>query len=133
MLNQFLFAFILAAGLVSVSHAAGSTIPAQTSNELGVKVTVMPLNLAQGAKTWEFEVTLETHTQALGDDLTKAAVLIADGKRYHPAGWEGAPPGGHHRKGLLRFRAIEPSPHAIELQILLSGDTSPRSFRWSLK
>ena len=53
---------------------------------------------------------LEAHTQDLSDDLAKSAVLIADGKQYMPVGWEGAQPGGHHRKGLLRFKAIVPKP-----------------------
>ncbi len=85
------------------------------------------------AKTWTFEVTLETHTQALSDDLTKSATLIVDGKQYLPLAWDGAPPGGHHRKGLLRFRAVVPQPRSMELQIRLAGDKSPRSFKWLIK
>jgi hypothetical protein len=60
-------------------------------------------------------------------------VLIADGAKYLPLSWEGTAPGGHHRKGVLRFKAIVPPPRSVELQILLSGDTSPRSFTWRLK
>jgi hypothetical protein len=85
------------------------------------------------AKTWDFEVTLETHTQDLGDDLSRSALLVAGGKQYSPLGWEGAAPGGHHRKGLLRFKVIVPQPDSIELQIRLAGDAAPRSFKWILK
>jgi len=67
----------------------------------------------------DFEVTLETHTQNLGDDLTKSALLIAEGTKLIPLDWKGAAPGGHHRKGLLRFKAIIPQPGSIELQIRL--------------
>ncbi len=123
----------MAAGAISTSNAAETGLAPQTSNERGVKVTVAPQELSLDAKTWDFEVTLETHTQNLGDDLTKSALLVAEGKQYSPLGWEGAAPGGHHRKGLLRFKAIVPQPDSIELQIRLAGDASPRSFKWVLK
>lgn len=112
-------------------YAAETGFVPQTSNERGIKVTVAPRALA--AATWDFEVTLESHTRSLNDDLAKSAVLIADGTRYLPSGWEGAAPGGHHRKGVLRFKAVAPQPPLIELQIRLAGDASPRSFRWTLK
>jgi hypothetical protein len=105
----------------------------QTSNEHGIKVTVLLQNIPNEAKTWDFEVTLETHTQALSDDLTKSSVLVAKGAKFLPLVWEGAPPGGHHRKGLLRFKAIAPPPPSMELQIRLAGDAAPRSFKWLLK
>lgn len=105
----------------------------RTSNERGVKVTVVPKNLSNGAKAWEFEVTLETHTQSLNDDLARSAVLIAGGMQYAPLGWEGTPSGGHHRKGLLRFKTITPQPQSVELQIRLGGETAPRSFKWLMK
>ncbi|BBI99820.1 hypothetical protein FGKAn22_15130 [Ferrigenium kumadai] len=94
---------------------------------------VTPQDVSSGAKTWDFGVVLETHTKSLNDDLSRSSVLIADGKRYSPLGWEGAPPGGHHRKGLLRFKAVKPVPASIELQIRLNGEVAPRSFRWMLK
>lgn len=103
----------------------------QTSDEGDIKVTVALQNIA--TVTWGFEVTMESHSKSLTDDLTKSSVLIAEGKQYLPLGWEGAAPGGHHRKGLLRFKAIVPQPRKMELQLRLVGDTSPRSFKWLLK
>ena len=105
----------------------------QTSDERGIKITVAPRDIPNGARTWDFEVTVESYTRDLSDDLTRSSVLIADGKKYLPTGWEGAPPGGHHRKGLLRFKAIVPKPWSMELQVRLTGDTLPRSFNWLLK
>lgn len=105
----------------------------QTSDERGVKVTVTRQSIPNEANIWNFEVILETHTRDLGDDLAKSAVLIADGKQYLPLDWQGAPPGGHHRKGWLRFKAIEPQPRSIELQLRLAADTLTRSFKWQLK
>lgn len=137
MLKKLFTSLVLAATIVflyapDVVSAEMGYAP-QTSNERGIKVTVTPQSIPNEANIWNFEVTLETHTQALGDDLAKSAVLIADGKQYLPLGWEGAPPGGHHRKGWLRFKAIVQQPRSIELQLRLAGDTSPRSFKWQLK
>ena len=117
----------------SDSIAAETKYTPQVSEERGTKVTVMLQSIPNEAKTWDFELTLETHTQSLNDDLTKSAVLVADGKQYTPLSWEGAPPGGHHRKGLLHFRASVPQPRSMELQIRLAGDAAPRSFIWLLK
>jgi len=119
--------------LIAVSNAAESGYAPQVSNEREIKVTATLQNIPSEAKTWDFELTLETHTKALADDLAKSSVLIADGKQYLPLGWNGAPPGGHHRKGVLHFKAIAPSPAAVELQIRLASDPSPRSFKWRLR
>lgn len=127
------FAGMLVLPYVSDLMAAEMTDSVQrTSNERGVKVTVVPKNLLSGAKAWEFEVTLETHTQSLNDDLARSSVLIAGGMQYAPLGWEGTPPGGHHRKGLLRFKTVMPRPQSVELQIRLGGETAPRSFQWRM-
>lgn len=146
MRNQFLIGLAVAAiaayscihdygavKIIAASNAAELGHAPQISNERGVKVTATPQKILGEARTWDFQLVLETHTQDLSDDLAKSALLIADGKQYMPLGWEGAPPGGHHRKGLLRFRAIVPQPRAMELQIRLAGDASPRSFKWLLK
>jgi len=137
MLKKLLSSMAVAAALVfpcapDVVAAEMGTTP-QTSNERGIKISVILQSIPNDAKTWDVEVTLEAHTQALSDDLTKSAVLMADGKQYAPLRWKGAPPGGHHRKGLLRFKPIVPPPQSLELQIRLAGDTSPRSFKWRLK
>lgn len=121
------------AKLISVSSATEVGYAPQVSNEREIKVTAALQAIPNAAKTWDFEVTLESHTQALSDDLAKSAVLIAGGKQYTPLDWEGAPPGGHHRKGRLHFKAIAPQPASVELQIRLSGDSSSRSFKWLLK
>ncbi len=129
MLKRLLSCLILAAGLIPLGHAAG--LAAQTSDAAGVKVTVTPPNFSMTA--WDFEVTLETHTRNLKDDLARSSTLIADGKRYPPLSWDGAPGGGHHRKGRLRFTAAEPRPQSVELRITLNGETAPRTFRWDVK
>lgn len=107
-----------------------TTATAQTSRQGGVIFTVAPGGFPRGAATWDFAVTLETHTESLDDDLMQATTLIADGKAYRPLGWDGPPPGGHHRKGVLRFKAVRPLPETVELQVRRPGETHPRVFRW---
>jgi hypothetical protein len=116
-------------GIVSARELAP-----QTSRDRGVTVRVKPIELAPGAKSWAFEVVLETHSQDLLDDLVRVTTLNgAGGAQHAPTAWEGDPPGGHHRKGVLRFAPITPAPDAVELRIQRPGESAARSFRWTLK
>ncbi len=116
------------------AFAAPPGLTEQTSREGGVTVKVTPRNLGPGASSWVFEVVLETHTQPLDQDLTKAAALVdAQGKAHAPLAWEGSPPGGHHRSGLLRFQPLPGNPAAVELRIQGIGGVAARVFRWQLK
>ena len=123
-----LFAILAFAG---GAPAAGKLDP-QTSSLSGVTVKVTPGSLA-GAE-WEFEVVFDTHSQELNDDPLKAAMLVADGsKPSSPTGWQGDVPGGHHRKGVLRFKPAAASPARVELRLQRPGEASPRVFRWQLR
>lgn len=121
--------------LLAVALAApASELEAQRSTAAGVTVVVKPLNVGPGAKSWDFQVRLDTHSQDLSDDLVKSARLLsANGKQQVPLAWDGSGPGGHHREGVLRFAPISPAPEAIELRIERPGEPSARSFRWQLK
>lgn len=135
MSRQFLIGAMLAAFALSPGSApaAEAGYAPQVSDAEGVKITATLEGTPAQAKTWAIAVSMETHTHPLGEALEAASVLIADGRQYHPLAWEGSPPGGHHRKGTLRFPAISPLPDAVELQIRLSGESAPRSFKWRLK
>lgn len=122
------FALALLAAVALCAAAAG--LPVRTSSQSGVTVKVTPLGFQGPA--WDFEVVLETHSQDLQDDLPKTATLIAGGARHAPAVWKGDPPGGHHRKGVLRFDAVAPAPAEVALQIVRPGEAAPRVFRWEL-
>jgi len=119
--------------LLSVSGVeAASNLPAQSSTQAGVAVQATPRILDGSA--WEFELAFNTHSRELTDDPAKEAVLVANGGApSRPISWQGDPPGGHHRKGVLRFNSISPQPQAIELRIQRPGESAPRSFRWQLK
>lgn len=109
----------------------GSGFEEQVSREGAVTVKVVPRNLAPDAQSWDFEVTLDTHTQPLVQDLISAVVLVdAKGSAYTPIGWGGDPPGGHHRNGLLRFRPLSGNPAMVELLMKDVGDVPVRVFRW---
>jgi hypothetical protein len=123
-----LFVLFLAAGGAQAQFAT------QRSSANGVTVAVTPLNLAAGAKTWDFGVVLDTHSQDLSDDLVKTTLLRDDkGNEFRPLVWKGAAPGGHHRKGVLKFNPVAPPPQALELRIRRPGEAQARIFRWELK
>ena len=125
---------LLAIGLspAPAMAAGAASLPSRTSNEQMVTVKVTPQDLA--AKSWEFQVVLDTHVQPLDDDLVKSSVLLdSTGGRHEPLVWRGDGPGGHHRKGILVFAPLEPRPPAIELQLRRPGEAAPRAFKWQLQ
>jgi hypothetical protein len=112
---------------------AAEPLTSVTNDAGGVRVVVKPKPVAAGS-VWEFEVTMDTHTKPLDSDLTKAAVIVDDGGRHYiPLAWQGDPPGGHHRKGVLRFSAPEEPIKTFELQIEGLGGESKRTFQWTIK
>lgn len=121
-----------AAATEAVPAAAAGPLAPVTSNEAAVTVKVTPRSL-EGA-SWEFDVVFDTHSQDLSDDLLKTAVLVAaDGAAVAPLEWKGAAAGGHHRAGVLRFKALDPAPASVVLRITRPGETRPRVFQWKLR
>ena len=130
-LKPLFIAFVVA--VISLAPVAGAEWGTQKNSQSGVTVDVTPVDLSAGAKTWDFKVVLDTHSQDLNDDLTKTAVLRdPSANAYPPVAWEGAGPGAHHREGVLRFKPIVPRPASVELRIQRVGETMPRVFRWPL-
>lgn len=116
------------------SRAAPTALAPQTRSEGGVQVKVTPKNITVAADTWDFEVALNTHSVALDQDLVKTTVLVdPQGKQYLPIAWDGDPPGGHHRSGVLRFKALAVLPSSLELRISGVGGIDARVFRWQLR
>jgi hypothetical protein len=126
------FLWLVIAALLAFNAAAQLATQKHTAN--GVTVAVTPANLAAGAKTWDFSIVLDTHSQDLSDDIERSAVLVDDrGNEFKALAWDGAAPGGHHRSGVLRFNAIEPRPQALALRISRPGEAKARTFRWKLQ
>jgi len=111
-----------------------NVLSTQTSSEGLVTVKVTPKDLLPSFLSWDFEIILDTHSGNLDQDLIKTSVLIDDkGNQFNPISWEGDPPQGHHRQGILKFNPIFPRPKSIELIINQVGGISERSFKWQLR
>lgn len=124
--------FVCLAAALPLAAAAAGALPPQSSTAGGVTVKATPRTLA--GPVWEFELVFDTHTQDLNDDPARSASLHgAGGAGGVPLAWQGDPPGGHHRKGVLRFKPIAPTPAALELRLQRAGEPSPRVFRWQVK
>ncbi|MEW6133485.1 MAG: hypothetical protein AB1591_10045 [Pseudomonadota bacterium] len=125
------FPLMLSLGLFAPAQAAEPET--LTNREGAVTVKVTPRNISPNAGSWDFEVSLNTHSVALDQDMAHAAVLMADsGKPQAPLGWYGDPPGGHHRKGVLKFQPSSAFPQTLVLHIDGVGGVK-RIFRWRLK
>lgn len=130
-----------ASPLMERSYAANTETTAtalmlspQVSRANSVTVTVTPPNTGAEAGTWNFKVVLDTHSQDLQDDLLKSAALVDDsGNELRPIAWQGSPPGGHHREGLLQFNAPEPRPARITLRLQRPNELEPRTFTWAAR
>ncbi len=110
-----------------------SGLETKESNDGPVSVTVTPLDTGDNSPLWSFDIALNTHSEEIGEDLAVVSVLMDDeGKTYRPISWEGSPPGGHHRSGVLKFSAISPRPNSLELKINNVGGIPERSFKWEL-
>ena len=133
-LIEILLLHIIGAAIPFSVTAFAADLALQSSQTGGVTIAVKPVEVSAGAATWSFQVSLTTHSQDLSDDLARAAFIVGGaGGKESPTGWDGDAPGGHHRKGVLRFKALKPLPEAVELRIQRPGESEPRTFRWQLK
>ncbi len=119
---------------VENTPAITSSLEVKTSDEGEVKIAVQPENIAENGSEWDFRIVMDTHFVELIDDLVKMSMLTGDsGAKYPPIGWEGDPPGGHHRGGILKFKAVAPLPSSITLAIKDVGSIAERKFIWQVK
>jgi hypothetical protein len=138
--RRWMVATMASAGLLMVTAPcvawAQTPLAASTersSSERGVTVKVSAKSVGQPGSPLDFAVVLDTHSTDLSDDLAQSATLTTDdGRTFKPTGWMGAPPGGHHREGVLVFNVPTPRPGVIELRIDRPGESAPRTFRWQL-
>ena len=119
---------VIIIGFFTVSHAYET----QSNNKGRVKVNVRPVQLAPGQPA-KFEVRMNTHSVTLDHDLVAACTLRDDrGREYQPTSWEGSPPGGHHRKGILEFPELDADAGKITLVIRQVANVPERTFEWSV-
>ena len=125
---------LVCVAMLSSAAAYAAGLASQSSEDGGVTIVVRPVDVSAGAATWSFQVSLSSRSQDLRDDLARIAYIVnRAGKRDEmPVGWDGDAPRGRRREGVLSFRALTPSPAAIELRIQRAGEAAPRMFRWDL-
>lgn len=129
----------LHAGLVFVAFglalpgalAAPTALPSSENDQGQVKVTVTPT--LSDSESWQFAVQFNTHVAPLSQDIAAISVLTDDkGNEEKPLAWQGDPPGGHHRQGVLLFKPFNPRPDAVTLKIREVGSVPERAFTWKL-
>lgn len=118
---------------VGPEQSEQSTLSTQTLTDGTVTYKVTPKNLTSSVSTWDFDISLDTHTGSLDQDLVEIVHLVDDkGNEYKATTWEGAPAGGHHREGILRFSPVTPRPDFFELKIQTTSSTENNSLRWNI-
>jgi hypothetical protein len=120
---------IIIVGFFTVSYAYET----QSNNKGQVTINVRPLQLVPGQPA-KFEVRMNTHSVTLDHDLVTAFTLKDDqGREYQPTQWDGSPPGGHHRKGILEFPELNGDAGKITLVIREISNVPNRTFEWSVE
>lgn len=111
-----------------------ATFATQSNDEQAVTVEVTPLNLATDVASLDFTVVFDTHSVQLNFDPAAISVLRDDAGREYPVlAWEENGSGsGHHKSGLLRFKAPEQATKFVEVIVRDVADVPERVFRWDL-
>ncbi|OGD89472.1 hypothetical protein A3J17_05145 [Candidatus Curtissbacteria bacterium RIFCSPLOWO2_02_FULL_40_11] len=118
----------------TIPMASQNMLQTQINSEDSIIVKVTPINLSESAETLDFEIVLDTHSGNLDQDLVANSVLIDDkGNQFSPIFWEGDPPQGHHRQGILKFEPMSQRLKLIELKLNQIGNVSERSFKWDFE
>lgn len=116
----------------TVSAPEQDALQPKTDSQGEVEIEVAPLNISKESASWDFQISTNTHTVEIQEDLSAAFDLVDDkGSVYEPIEWNGAP-SGHHRTGILRFQPISPFPSFIEMRIKEIGGVPLRVLRWDL-
>ena len=110
-----------------------SAYKTKSNNENRVRVDVRPVQLSPG-KPAQFEIRMNTHSGDLSQDLIAVCTLTdSSGREYQPTNWDGSPPGGHHRSGVLEFSELGEEAKSITLVIREVADVPERVFNWSIE
>lgn len=124
-----LFALVLILGATSTAHAYKK----KTSRENMVTVEVKPMKVVPG-QIAKFKISMNTHSKELNHDMVTTVVLTDnEGREYHPQKWDGSPPGGHHREGVLLFPKLHNDVKTVRLVIKNIASVPTRSFEWQIK
>lgn len=105
-----------------------------TQKNVGGNVTVAATpEIVTIGRQPRFKLTFDTHSVDLAFDIATVSKLTDDtGKIYGVARWEGTPPGGHHRTGMLVFQELLKSTKYVDLIITNVSGIPERKLRWNL-
>ena len=113
--------------------ADASAYKAKSNKKNSVRVDVRPVQLLPG-KPAKFEIRMNTHSGDLSQDLVAVCKLKDNsGREYRPINWNGSPPGGHHRSGVLEFSELAEGAESITLVIREVANVPERVFNWSVE
>ena len=130
-LARLLAAVIIIVGVTIILEA--NAYERISNRENRVRVDVVPVQLEFG-KSAKFEIRMNTHSGDLSQDLVSVSTLKDDnGREYRPVDWQGAPPGGHHRTGVLEFPTLNENTKSVTLVIRDVANVPERIFKWNLK
>jgi len=105
----------------------------KSNKENRVRVDVRPVQLLPG-KPAKFEIRMNTHSGDLSQDLVAVCTLKdSSGREYRPINWDGSPPGGHHRSGVLEFSKLAEGAESITLVIREVANVPERVFNWPVE
>lgn len=115
-------------GLPGGESLSALTPQENSGGEVDIKVT--PLILKAGEKP-QFEIEFNTHSVELDFDISQIASLTDEKlNAYTSSTWEGSPPGGHHRKGILTFSSPLASTSSVNLILRDISGIAARQFSW---
>ena len=124
--------------IIIVAVAVGLAVNAgayemRSNRENRVRVDVKPVQLTPGQLA-RFEVQMNTHSEALGEDMVAVSSLKDNvGRVYQATAWQGSAPGGHHRKGVLEFPHLGDNTASITLIIKGVANVPERIFKWPVE
>ncbi|MDP2931461.1 MAG: hypothetical protein Q8O05_03045 [Chloroflexota bacterium] len=107
----------------------------QTSSGGGVTIDVEWRGLKDGLLV--FGVTMDTHSGSLDQYNLRDLAILRDssGTEYRPNNWD-APPGGHHREGILTFPVADSlnlrTVKYVELILRDTAGVKERGLKWQL-
>lgn len=108
------------------------SIAQQESDENNVVIVIKP-EVLRVYETPRFEIEFSTHSVNLDFEVSQISKIADDkGNEYKNSVWEGSPPGGHHRTGILTFN--ETLKESSGIQLIMQDDTGigKRIFKWKI-
>lgn len=127
--SALIFVLLMSSALWPGSAPQAGAVTEELVNDLnGVTFTIKPTDYDGDGIA--FSTTIDTHSGALDFDMTKISRLVVDGTTYEPILWDGAPPGGHHRSGVLVFPNQTGGSGEMSLTIIGVADVPERVFQW---